>query len=82
MTNQARVSYLVLAITLILVGYLKLGAPLLAILFAYFVLTQLARFIPNKWLTLAVFIFLVVADQLHRDAFHPRGHRGPAEDRG
>ncbi len=61
MTNQARISYLVLAITLILVGYLKLGAPLLAILFAYFVLTQLARFIPNKWLTLAVFIFLVTA---------------------
>ena len=61
MTNQARVSYLVLALTLILVGYLKLGAPLLAILFSYFVLTQLSKFIPNKWFTLAVFIFLVVA---------------------
>ena len=61
MTNQARVSYLVLAVTLILVGYLKLGAPLLALLFSYLVLTQLSRFIPNKWFTLAVFIFLVVA---------------------
>lgn len=60
MTNQARVSYLVLAVTLILVGYLKLGAPLLALLFSYFVLTLLSRFIPNKWFTLAVFIFLVV----------------------
>ena len=61
MTNQARVSYLVLALTLILVGYLKLGAPLLALLFAYFVLAQLSKFIPNKWFTLAVFVFLVLA---------------------
>lgn len=61
MTNQARVSYLVLAVTLVLVGYLKLGAPLLALLFSYFVLTQLSRFIPNKWFTLAIFIFLVAA---------------------
>jgi predicted PurR-regulated permease PerM len=60
MTNQARVSYLVLALTLILVGFLKLGAPLLALLFSYFVLTLLSRFIPNKWFTLAIFIFLVV----------------------
>jgi predicted PurR-regulated permease PerM len=60
MTNQARVSYLVLAVTLILVGCLKLGAPLLALLFSYFVLTQLSKFIPNKWFTLAIFIFLVV----------------------
>ena len=61
MTNQARLSYAVLAVTLILVGVLKLGAPLLAILFSYFVLTQLSRFIRNKWLTLAVFILLVAA---------------------
>ena len=59
MTNQARISYGILALTLILVGFLKLGAPLLALLFAYFVLTQLARFIPNKWFTLAVFLLLV-----------------------
>lgn len=61
MTKQARVSYLVLAVMLILVGFLKLGAPLLALLFSYFVLTLLARFIPNKWFTLAVFILLVGA---------------------
>lgn len=61
MTNQARVSYLVLAVTLILVGYLQLGAPLLALLFSYFVLTQLGRFIRSKWLTLGVFILLVAA---------------------
>ena len=61
MTNQARLSYVLLAIVLVLVGVLKLGAPLLALLFAYFVLTQLSKFIPNKWFTLAVFIFLVAA---------------------
>ena len=61
MTNQARLSYAILALTLILVGFLKLGAPLLAILFSYFVLTQLSRFIPNKWFTLALFILLLGA---------------------
>jgi predicted PurR-regulated permease PerM len=59
MTNHARFSYAVLAATLILVGVLQLGAPLLALLFSYFVLTNLGRFIPNKWVTLAIFILLV-----------------------
>ena len=59
MTNHARFSYAVLAATLILVGFLQLGAPLLALLFSYFVLTKLGRFIPNKWVTLAIFIILV-----------------------
>jgi predicted PurR-regulated permease PerM len=61
MTNQARFSYALLAITLVLVGVLQLGGPLLALLFSYFVLTKLGRFIPNKWVTLAVFILLVAA---------------------
>ena len=61
MTNHARLSYAVLAVTLVLVGVLQLGAPFLALLFSYFVLTKLARYIPNKWLTLAVFILLVAA---------------------
>jgi predicted PurR-regulated permease PerM len=61
MTNQARFSFLVLAITLVLVGLLQLGVPLLALLFSYFVLTKLGRFIPNKWVTLAVFLLIVAA---------------------
>lgn len=61
MTNQARLSFAILAVTLVLVGVLHLGAPLLALLFSYFVLVKLARFIPNKWLTLAVFILIVAA---------------------
>jgi predicted PurR-regulated permease PerM len=59
MTKQARWSYIVLAITLVLIGFLQLGVPLLALLFSYFVLTKLSRFIPNKWATLAIFILVV-----------------------
>jgi predicted PurR-regulated permease PerM len=61
MTNPARSSYVVLAATLILAGFLNLGVPLLALLFSYFVLTKLGRFIPNKWITLAIFILVVAA---------------------
>jgi predicted PurR-regulated permease PerM len=61
MTNPARFSYAVLAATLILAGLLHLGAPLLALLFSYFVLTKLGRFIHNKWLALALFIIVVAA---------------------
>lgn len=58
MTKQARWSYIVLALTLALIGLLQLGAPFLALLFSYFVLTKLGRFIPNKWATLAIFILV------------------------
>jgi predicted PurR-regulated permease PerM len=60
MTKQARWSYMILAITLVLVGFLQLGVPLLALLFSYFVLSKLGRFIPNKWITLGIFILIVV----------------------
>lgn len=58
MTKQARWSYIVLATTLVLIGLLQLGAPFLALLFSYFVLSKLGRLIPNKWLTLAIFIIV------------------------
>jgi Predicted permease len=61
MTKQTRWSYAVLAITLVLVGLLQLGTPLLALLFSFFVLTKLGRYIPYKWVTLAVFILIVAA---------------------
>jgi predicted PurR-regulated permease PerM len=72
MTKPARFSYAVLAGMLILVGYLQLGAPLLALLFSYFVLTKLGRFIGNKWLTLALFI-LVVAGIAYTAGHFTRG---------
>src|SRR5438477_1803995 len=59
MTKPARFSYAVLATVLILVGFLQLGAPFLALLFSYFVLTKLGRFIPNKWVVLAVFLIVL-----------------------
>lgn len=58
MTKQARWSYIVLAITLVLIGFLQLGVPFLALLFSYFILTKLGRLIPNKWLILAIFILV------------------------
>src|SRR6476619_2939434 len=61
MTKQKRWSYVVLALTLVLIGFLQLGAPFLALLFSYLVLTRLGRFIPTKWLTLAIFILIWVA---------------------
>jgi predicted PurR-regulated permease PerM len=61
MTKQARWSYIILAITLVLVGLLQLGAPFLALLFSYLVLSKLGRFIPNKWLALAIFILVAAA---------------------
>jgi predicted PurR-regulated permease PerM len=61
MTKPARWSYVVLALTLVLVGFLQLGAPFLALLFSYFVLTRLGRFIPNKWVALAIFILIWAA---------------------
>jgi len=59
--TPTRFSYAVLAAVLLLAGLLHLGPPLLALLFSYFVLRKLSRFIPNKWLTLAVFIVVVAA---------------------
>src|SRR5438067_13721937 len=61
MTKQARWSFFVLAITLVLIGLLQLGGPFLALLFSYFVLSKLGRFIPNKWVTLAIFLLIVAA---------------------
>jgi predicted PurR-regulated permease PerM len=58
MTKQARWSYVVLALTLVLIGFLQLGAPFLALLFSYLVLCRLGHYIPNKWVTLAIFILI------------------------
>jgi hypothetical protein len=46
MITPARLSYGVLALTIILAGLLHLGTPLLVVLFAYFALRQL--FISRK----------------------------------
>ena len=60
MITPVRVSYAVLAATIILAGILHLGAPLLVVLFSYFALRQLYSLTRRKWLALALFIIAVV----------------------
>src|ERR1041385_7055176 len=59
MITPVRVSYAVLATTIILAGFLHLGAPLLVVLFSYFALRQLYFLTRRKWLALALFIIAV-----------------------
>jgi predicted PurR-regulated permease PerM len=59
MITPTRVSYAVLAATIILAGFLHLGAPLLVVLFSYFALRQLYFVTRRKWLALALFIIAV-----------------------
>ncbi len=59
MSASTRVSYGVLAFTIILAGFLHLGAPLLVVLFSYFALRQLYYLTKRKWLALVLFIVVV-----------------------
>src|SRR5947207_8549244 len=59
MITPVRVSYAVLAATIILAGVLHLGAPLLVVLFSYFALRQVYSLTRRKWLALALFIIAV-----------------------
>src|SRR5438105_14417637 len=59
MITPRRVSYAVLAATIILTGVLHLGVPLLVVLFSYFALRQLYSLTRRKWLALALFIIAV-----------------------
>ena len=78
MITPARVSYAVLAATIILAGILHLGAPLLVVLFSYFALRQLYSFTRRKWLALTLFIIAVARDWRRRGLFYPGGHFGVA----
>ena len=55
MITPTRLSYVVLAATVILAGLLHLGVPLLVVLFAYFALRQLYFLTKRKWLALILF---------------------------
>lgn len=54
LAKPARVSFMVIALTLLLVGWLHLATPLLAVLFSYFFLQKL-HFVKSKWLAVALF---------------------------
>ncbi|MDB6125082.1 MAG: hypothetical protein JWQ71_4075 [Pedosphaera sp.] len=59
MTNPNRLSYLILAMTIVLVAWLHLGALLLAVLFSIFVLNKL-YFTKSKPLAVALFLIVIV----------------------
>ncbi|PYL69774.1 MAG: hypothetical protein DMF28_01995 [Verrucomicrobia bacterium] len=59
MITPTRLSYGVLALTLILAGLLHLGVPLLVVLFSYFALRQLYFLTKRKWLALILFGIVV-----------------------
>ncbi len=59
MIAPARLSYAVLAATIILAGLLYLGVPLLVVLFSYFALRQLYFLTKRKWLALILFGIVV-----------------------
>jgi len=55
MITPTRLSYGVLAATIILAGLLHLGVPLLVVLFSYFALRQIYFLTKRKWLALILF---------------------------
>jgi predicted PurR-regulated permease PerM len=61
MITPTRLSYGVLALTIILAGFLHLATPLLVVLFAYFALRQFFFLTKRKWLALILFILVVAA---------------------
>jgi predicted PurR-regulated permease PerM len=61
MITPTRLSYGVLAATIVLAGLLHLGAPLLVVLFSYFALRQLYFLTKRKWFALILFGIAVAA---------------------
>src|SRR5437016_4063591 len=59
MITPTRLSYGVLAVTIILAGLLHLGVPLLVVLFSYFALRQFYFVTKRKWLALILFGIVV-----------------------
>src|SRR5437763_12553649 len=59
MITPTRLSYCVLALTIVLAGLLHLGTPLLVVLFSYFALRQLLYLTKRRWLALILFIVVV-----------------------
>jgi predicted PurR-regulated permease PerM len=59
MITPTRLSYAVLAATIILAGFLHLGVPLLVVLFSYFALRQLCFLTRRKWIALVLFVIVV-----------------------
>ena len=78
MITPTRLSYVVLAATVILAGLLHLGVPLLVVLFAYFALRQLYFLTKRKWLALILFGVVVSRDFRGSRLSHSCGRSGIA----
>ncbi len=60
MTKSARISYVIMAVLLLLIGWLHLGTLVLTVLFGYFALQQFS-FKRSKFLGVALYLVAVVA---------------------
>ena len=60
MARPARVSFALIVATLLLVGWLRLATPLLAVLFSFFFLQKL-QFTRNKWPAVGLFAIVLLA---------------------
>jgi predicted PurR-regulated permease PerM len=60
MARPARVSFAIIALTLVLVGWLHLATPLLAVLFSYFFVQKL-HFVRSRWLAVGLFAVVLLA---------------------
>lgn len=58
MTRPKRTSYILIALAILLIGWFRLGTPLVVALFSYFVLSKL-DFLRRKWLTVSIFVGIV-----------------------
>jgi predicted PurR-regulated permease PerM len=59
MSKPARISFALLALTLVLVAWMNLGALLLTVLFSVFVLQKL-HFTKRKWIAVVLFLVLIL----------------------
>jgi len=59
LARPARVSFAIIALTLLLVGWLRLTTPLLAVLFSYFFLHKL-HFAKSKWVAVGLFAVVLL----------------------
>jgi hypothetical protein len=60
LARPTRISFAIIALTLLLVGWLHLATPLLAVLFSYFFLQKL-HLSRNKWVAVALFSIVLLA---------------------
>jgi predicted PurR-regulated permease PerM len=62
MNRPNRISFAIILLTLVLTGWLRMGALLLSVLFSYFLITKLNFMKPRaKWLAVAIFLVLLAA---------------------